>query len=354
MRAVSAASPDLATPAPAPTSALDRRLAALILDPRDLPFLYLMMGCLATAVVGVTLFFSGPWLWYLAPFYWALVFLGFGDRFILMLHCTSHRQLFKPQYRKLNLLIPWVLGPFFGETPETYFVHHMGMHHPENNLADDLSSTMRYRRDNLAHWLHYLGSFLSIGPALLGVYHWRKNNKKMLSRMLSGELSFYVLVALLAVLNWRATFVVFVFPVLLVRTVMMMGNWAQHSFIDASDAANPYRNSITCINTRYNRRCFNDGYHVGHHLRANRHWTELPADFMASREMYARDGALVFEGIDFFMVSVLLWTRQYRMLARRFVRLGRDMTDDEVVALLRSRVHPVPVWPEHARAAAAA
>ena len=29
----------------------------------------------------------------------------------------------------------------------------------------------------------------------------------VLSRMLSGELSFYVLVALLAVLNWRATFV---------------------------------------------------------------------------------------------------------------------------------------------------
>ncbi len=343
MRAVSAASPDLATPAPAPTSALDRRLAALILDPRDLPFLYLMMGCLATAVVGVTLFFSGPWLWYLAPFYWALVFLGFGDRFILMLHCTSHRQLFKPQYRKLNLLIPWVLGPFFGETPETYFVHHMGMHHPENNLADDLSSTMRYRRDNLAHWLHYLGSFLSIGPALLGVYHWRKNNKKMLSRMLSGELSFYVLVALLAVLNWRATFVVFVFPVLLVRTVMMMGNWAQHSFIDASDAANPYRNSITCINTRYNRRCFNDGYHIHHHVKPRCHWTDYPGEFDSNRAEYGRQDAIVFDGIDFFQVWVLLMTGRWNTLASRFVQLpGAPVRDRaEVIAFLKSRVQPI-------------
>ena len=48
--------------------------------------------------------------------------------------------------RKLNLYIPWLLGPFFGETPETYFVHHVGMHHVEENLEDDLSSTMPYKR----------------------------------------------------------------------------------------------------------------------------------------------------------------------------------------------------------------
>jgi fatty acid desaturase len=340
---VTTANADLAHSSPAPRTPLDHRLAAMILDPRDLPFLYLMLGCLALATFGVALFFSGPYVWYLAPFYWAAVFLGFEDRFILMLHCTSHRQLFRPEHRRLNHVIPWVIGPFFGETPETYFVHHMGMHHPENNLATDLSTTMRYRRDSLAHWLHYLFSFLTVGPALLAVYHWRKHNKKMLQRMLLGELSFYALVGVLAALNWRATLVVFVIPVLLVRTLMMAGNWAQHAFVDGADPANPYKNSITCINTRYNRRCFNDGYHIHHHVKPRCHWSEYPGEFESNKLEYGRQDAIVFDGVDFFQVWAMLMTKQWRGLAKRFVRLPGAPERDEaaVIAYLRSRVEPI-------------
>jgi fatty acid desaturase len=273
-----------------------------------------------------------------------VVFLGFEDRFILMLHCTSHRQLFRPEHRRLNHVIPWVIGPFFGETPETYFVHHMGMHHPENNLQTDLSSTMRYRRDRLSHWLHYLFSFLSVGPALLAVYHWRKRNQKMLQRMLSGELTFYAVVAVLLAVNWRATLVVFVIPVLLVRTLMMAGNWAQHAFVDAADPANPYKNSITCINTRYNRRCFNDGYHIHHHVKPRCHWSEYPGEFERNKDEYGRQDAIVFDGVDFFQVWAMLMTKQWKGLAKRFVQLPGAPARDEaaIIAFLQSRVEPIP------------
>jgi fatty acid desaturase len=341
---VTTANADLAHSSPELRTPLDHRLAAMILDPRDVPFLHLIAGCLAVAAFGVALFFSGPWVWYLAPLYWAVVFLGFEDRFILMLHCTSHRQLFKPEHRRLNYVIPWVIGPFFGETPETYFVHHMGMHHPENNLQTDLSSTMRYRRDRLSHWLHYLFSFLSVGPALLAVYHWRKRNQKMLQRMLSGELTFYAVVAVLLAVNWRATLVVFVIPVLLVRTLMMAGNWAQHAFVDAADPANPYKNSITCINTRYNRRCFNDGYHIHHHVKPRCHWSEYPGEFERNKDEYGRQDAIVFDGVDFFQVWAMLMTKQWKGLAKRFVQLPGAPARDEaaIIAFLQSRVEPIP------------
>lgn len=338
------ANADLAHSSPELRTPLDHRLAAMILDPRDVPFLRLIAGCLGVAAFGIALFFSGPWIWYLAPLYWAVVFLGFEDRFILMLHCTSHRQLFKPEHRRLNYVIPWVIGPFFGETPETYFVHHMGMHHPENNLQADLSSTMRYRRDRLSHWLHYLFSFLSVGPALLAVYHWRKRNQKMLQRMLSGELTFYAMVAVLLAVNWRATLVVFVIPVLLVRTLMMAGNWAQHAFVDAADPANPYKNSITCINTRYNRRCFNDGYHIHHHVKPRCHWSEYPGEFERNKDEYGRQDAIVFDGVDFFQVWAMLMTKQWKGLAKRFVQLPGAPVRDEaaIIAFLQSRVEPIP------------
>jgi len=77
------------------------------------------------------------------------------------------------------------------------------------------------------------------------------------------------------------------------RFGMMAGNFAQHAFVDAAQPENPYRNSLTCINSTYNRRCFNDGYHIGHHVKATRHWTEMPADFIANRERYAQEDAIV-------------------------------------------------------------
>jgi hypothetical protein len=123
---------------------------------------------------------------------------------------------------------------------------------------------------------------------------------------------------------------------------MMTGNWGQHAFINTGLKNDGISNSITCINSGYNARCFNDGYHVGHHLKANRHWTELPQDFTDNVDRYAREDVIVFEGLDFFFVSVLLWTGQWRTLAKHVVRLrGKDRTDDEVIALLKARVQPV-------------
>ena len=79
--------------------------------------------------------------------------------------------------------------------------------------------------------------------------------------------------------DWRVCLVLFVLPVTITRLAMMLGNWAQHAFIDEATPANSYRNSITCINSVYNKRCYNDGYHIGHHLKQTRHWTEMPVEF---------------------------------------------------------------------------
>ena len=44
----------------------------------------------------------------------------------------------------------------------------------------------------------------------------------------------------------------------MIRALIMVGNWAQHAFIDRGDPANIHRNSSTCINCCDNLRCFND------------------------------------------------------------------------------------------------
>ena len=130
------------------------------------------------------------------------------------------------------------------------------------------------------------------------------------------------MVAGLAFVNWRATLVVFVVPFVVTRFAMMAGNWGQHAFIDAASPENCYRNSITCINSGYNRRCFNDGYHIGHHIKQTRHWTEMPEDFLDNVAKYDAERAIVFDRLDFFGVWVLPHARALR-LAGEAVRAAR-------------------------------
>jgi len=187
------------------------------------------------------------------------------------------------------------------------------MHHQENNLRADLSSTMRYQRDNFFHWCLYTGRFLLGADFELPVYLVKKGRTQFAIRAISTDLVHLLTMAALCFVNWQATLVCFIIPYVVVRCAMMAGNWGQHAFLDPSRPGDSYANSITCINSGYNQRCFNDGYHIGHHVKQNRHWTELPQDFLDNVDRYAKEGCIVFQGLDFGMVSALLWTRQYRV-----------------------------------------
>ncbi|HEX4447123.1 MAG TPA: fatty acid desaturase [Polyangiaceae bacterium] len=316
----------------------ERTAAALIQDPRDLPFVKLMVVLsLLVIPTGVWLFLPGAFRWWLAGLHLAVVVYFLGP-FVLMLHNTSHRKLFKRRWDWMNAYIPWILGPFFGESPETYFAHHVGMHHPENNLHDDLSCTLPYRRDSVIDFLRYFTRFMFIVLFELLQYFAKKGRRALMLRCLGGEAAFYAVVIALSFVEWRATLMVFVAPFLITRFAMMAGNWAQHAFIDEASPANSYRNSITCINSTYNRRCFNDGYHIGHHLKQTRHWTEMPVEFAQNIDQYAAERAIVFEGIDFFGVWFCLMLGRYDWLARRYVTLGETRpSDEEIIAMLQSR-----------------
>jgi fatty acid desaturase len=124
------------------------------------------------------------------------------------------------------------------------------------------------------------------------------------------------------------------------RTLMMAGNWAQHAFIERSAPDDDFKNSITCINTRYNRRCFNDGYHVVHHLKPALHYSEMPAEFHQNSERYGQKDAIVFDGYDFFQVWLLLMSGQKQKLANAFVRLpgAPERSESEVLKLLNQRL----------------
>ena len=202
-------------------------------------------------------------------------------------------RLFKRPWGWLNNYIPWVLGPFFGESPETYFAHHVGMHHPENNLEDDISSTMPYQRDSVLRL-----------PALLFPLLLRRSRRAargtsssesagaLMLRCIAGELLFYAVAVRCCLVDWRADArACSSLPFVITRFAMMAGNWGQHAFIDAGSPENCYRNSITCINCELQppllqRRLPHRSPH-----QATRHWTEMPEDFSRNSPKYEAEEA---------------------------------------------------------------
>lgn len=69
--------------------------------------------------------------------------------FILCMHYSTHTPIFnrKGFWGLLNHVMPYGLCAFFGILPGQYFLHHIVMHHKEENIMPyDLSSTMQYNR----------------------------------------------------------------------------------------------------------------------------------------------------------------------------------------------------------------
>ena len=160
-------------------SAIEQLGISMLNDERDLPFLYLMASFSIVVFALATLQFywiSGFWIGVL---YSVILYTQYFGRCILLLHNTSHRALFKPAFWALNYYIPLVMCPFFGQPMWLYYSHHLGMHHTEGNLEDDLSSTMAYQRDSFLHFAHYWLKFMSRGVVDLIAYLWSHNRKRL-------------------------------------------------------------------------------------------------------------------------------------------------------------------------------
>lgn len=325
----------------------DKFWLARLRDERDLPFVYLTLRITFMMVPAGLLLFM-PWLtglawWGVALLYFFMNNFVFKGPFGLMLHCTSHRPWFKEEYTIFNKYLPWIISPFFGQTPETYASHHLAMHHRENNLHDDLSSTMGYQRDSFRSFMKYFAAFFFAVIPSLAWYFDQHGQIKLRNKVLLGEFVFFGTCALLCFISWQATVWVFLLPLCISRLIMMVGNWAQHSFVDAEDPENFYKNSITCINTPYNHKCWNDGYHISHHIKPNLHWTQHPDHLHTNLEAYALNRALVFEGIHFLHVWYWLMTKNYTKLSEHVVNInGMFANAGESIALMQQRTRRIP------------
>ena len=177
-----------------------------------------------------------------------LVQLYYCGSFTLMLHNHIHNNgILARRYAVFDYAWPYVLEPLMGHTWDSYFYHHVKHHHVEGNGPEDLSSTIRYQRDELFDFLCYVGRFLAFIWIELPVYFLRKNKIGLAIKSAVSELTSYGFIYFLARLNFYPTLFVFILPLIQMRIGLMVGNFGQHALVDEIDPKSEFRSSITLI-----------------------------------------------------------------------------------------------------------
>lgn len=169
--------------------------------------------------------------------------------YTLMRHQHIHMKgVLAHRYAWIDGLFPYITDPLTGHTWNSYYYHHVKHHHVEGNGPDDLSSTIRYQRDDIWHFAHYVGRFLLFTCLELPLYFLTKGRLSYAARIFISEFGTYTMFYLMArYVNTRATTFVFLVPFTLLRLALMVGNWGQHAFVDEVEPDSDYRSSITLI-----------------------------------------------------------------------------------------------------------
>lgn len=227
----------------------------IVRNPTDVVFLTHILLYLSTSLTSA-IFLYYRFSWPHGVLHSAMQ-LWYCGSFTLMLHNHIHNNgILAKQYAWLDSLWPYVLEVLMGHTWHSYYYHHVKHHHVENNGPEDLSSTVRYQRDELLDFLIYVGRFIFFIWIELPLYFFRKNRAIYGAKVAFWELSNYLFIILMAKYNFRATLFVLIIPLIQMRLGLMIGNWGQHALIDKVEPMSDLRSSITLIDVPVRNKIF--------------------------------------------------------------------------------------------------
>lgn len=153
-----------------------------------------------------------------------------------------------PFIHAFDVVFPYITNPLMGHTWNSYYYHHIKHHHVEGNGPDDLSSTIRYQRDSIPDFAHYVLRFMFLVWIELPLYFFRHGKYLLGLKALFWEVGTYIsIAALYRYVDARATVFVFLLPLCMLRIGLMVGNWGQHALVDEEDPTSDLRSSITLI-----------------------------------------------------------------------------------------------------------
>lgn len=218
----------------------------IVRNPVDVVFLTHIFLYLGTSLPSAV-FLYYRFTWVHGMLHW-LMQLSYCGSFTLMLHNHIHNNgLLQKRCAWFDFTWPYILEPLMGHTWDSYYYHHVKHHHVENNGPEDLSSTIRYQRDELWDFFLYVGRFIAFIWIELPLYFLRKRKTTLAMKCVYSELSSYIFIYILARAKFYPTLFVLIIPLIQMRIGLMVGNFGQHALVDDVEPDSDFRSSITLI-----------------------------------------------------------------------------------------------------------
>lgn len=318
----------------------------LLRDPRNSPFLPHMLW-LCTWIPALFLYaayrhttYGFEWIFF---FIYHFLRIGPRFRFFAHLHVLVHREghevqgLFKPEYWYLNYWpMQWLVGPFFGQVPNSYGVAHNKIHHRYDNGLDDVHTNLDLDRTKFSSYVIFVPRFLMYWAGFSPLVYFINNEEYVLARkMAKGMLYHTLLFAVVAYWNFTFAIAYLAFPFF--EAVIFFSGIAYlwHCWVDPKDPYNPYVTSVTIVDGHDN--IWNEDYHVIHHDNISVHWSLAKEFYEEHKAEYAANGATIFQDTEEGRMLFFMLTGNWDELAKSYVDLNGKMTHEDKKKLLIER-----------------
>ena len=327
----------------------------MLRDPRNGPFLPHMLWL---SLWIPSLFLYAMYHHSAYGFTWTFFFLyhflriGPRFRFFAHLHVLVHREghehlgLFKAPYTFLNHWpMQWLVGPFFGQVPNSYGIAHNKIHHRFDNGLDDVHTNLDLDRTKFKSFVIYVPRFMLYWAGVSPLVHFIVRKEWVFARKMFLGIAYHVAL-FLAVYAWNPTFAIAYIAFPFGEAVIFFSgiSYLWHCWVDPSDPYNPYVTSVTILKGHDN--IWNEDYHVIHHDNLGLHWSEAPKNFEENKAEYAKYKATIFEDTEEGALLFWMLSGNWKMLAKHFVDLDGKLTLEEKEALLLERASFV-IQPKH-------
>ena len=232
-------------------------------DKRSVAFLLLLCGLFFVQWTGVL-------------HHWLLLALTCVLAFVACI--AKHNHIHCPTFtrRRWNRAWEYLLGFCTGQSTAAIIPVHNERHHAQSQTEADFvrSSLVDFRQN----WLN-LAVFPLVVVRLVhrnkssDISRWRKEKRDLYSRVQRERAAVLIFVAVLLLLNWRATLIYFGIPWLFGQWAIVAINLVQHQ---DCDHASVYDHSRNITGRFINWLFLNNGFHTAHHLKPSLHWSRLP------------------------------------------------------------------------------
>jgi hypothetical protein len=268
-------------------------------------------------------------------------------------HQNIHTRVFSPKsgasprikllLKALQLYFDYIFALLTSRVPGFYRVQHVYVHHVEDNGPLDTQTTLPYDRTSFFDFSRHAfwqGVDLVTGGLLIN-YLTKKGKKRQIREVIRGLAIWYAVLLVVAVFNPMAAAYLFLTRFLGGPFITLI-TFYQHGLVDPDDVHEVHANTIDYAGCEHGNLGFD--YHVEHHMKPARHWSNYYEEFARAAQKGDGHPAIVMQKDQFGPLALMaaLWRKDYTAIARH-ARL-RDIPEDnaeELARIVGERARPI-------------